>query len=245
MDDDFGFDEPVKRPAPRLNLWDVLSVLLLLATLAVAAFVVYLFINPTSPMNLLQPHIPTAFVPPTATITPIQMEATWTPTLISGTETPTLAPTITVQPTYTPLSLVPPTRTPTPIPPTRTPKAPYSVTVSAIESTIIHPDQGCNWTGIGGTVVDASGAPVLYRTLRLTGVFDGKPIDKLTVSGTALDYGQSGFEFDLGTTPVATSKLLTLQLLDQGGLPLAENVYVVTYKDCKKNLILVRYKENR
>ena len=134
---------------------------------------------------------------------------------------------------------------PTLPPPTRTPKAPYSVTVSAIESTIIHPDQACNWTGIGGTVVDASGAPVLYRTLRLTGTFNGKPIDKLTVSGTALDYGQSGFEFFLGDTPVASNKLLTLQLLDQGGLPLSENVYIVTYNDCKKNLILVRYKENR
>ena len=245
MDEDFGFDEPVKRPAPKLNLFDMLTVLVLLAALAMAGFFAYLFVNPSSPINLLQPHVPTAFIPPTVTITPIQMEATWTPTVILGTNTPTLAPTITVQPSATPISLVPPTRTPTQPPPTKTPKAPYSVSVSAIESTIIHPDQACNWAGIGGTVVDASGAPVLYRTLRLTGSFNGKPVDKLTVSGTALDYGQSGFEFDLGTTPVASNKLLTLQLLDQGGLPLSENVYIVTYNDCKKNLILVRYKENR
>jgi hypothetical protein len=245
MDEDFGFDEPVKRPSPKLNLWDMLTVLALLATLGVGAFFVFLFMNPTSPINLLQPHVPTPFIPATATITPIQLESTWTPTFISGTETPTLAPTITLQPSNTPISLVPPTRTPTIPPPTKTPKAPYSVTVSAIDGTIIHPDLACNWTGIGGTVVDASGAPVLYRTVRLTGTFDGKPVDKLTVSGTALDYGQSGFEFVLGTTPVASNKLLTLQLLDQGGLPLSENVYVVTYSDCKKNLILVRYKENR
>jgi hypothetical protein len=247
MDDDFGFDEPVKRPRPQLkvSLWDVLAVLVLLAALAVAAFFAFLFVNPSSPINMLQPHIPTAFIPPTATITPIQLESTWTPTFVNTTDTPTLAPTITLQPTNTPLSLIPPTRTPTSPPPTSTPKAPYSVTVSAIDSTIIHPDLSCKWTGIGGTVVDASGAPVLYRTVRLTGSFNGKPIDKLTVSGTALDYGQSGFEFVLGDTPVASNKLLTLQLLDQGGLPLAENVYVVTYSDCKKNLILVRYKENR
>ena len=166
----------------------------------------------------------------------------------TGWNAPTLAPTITLQPSNTPISLVPPTKTPTPTKTassTPTPKAPYSVSVSAIDSTIIHPDLACNWTGIGGTVVDASGAPVLYRTLRLTGSFNGKPVDKLTVSGTALDYGQSGFEFVLGNTPLATSKQLTLQLLDQGGLPLADNVYVVTYKDCKKNLLLVRYKENR
>ncbi len=244
MDEDFGFDGPVKRPAPqiKLNIWDMFTVLTLLATLGVGAFFVYLFLNPTSVMNPLQPGIPTAFVLPSATITPIQLEATWTPTLVMGTDTATLAPTITLQPSSTPLSLVPPSKTPKP---TATPKAPYSVTVSAIASTIIHPDLACNWTGIGGTVVDASGAPVLYRTLRLTGSFNGKPVDKLTVSGTALDYGQSGFEFVLGDTPVASNKLLTLQLLDQGGLPLADNVYVVTYNDCNKNLILVRYKQNR
>ncbi len=245
MDEDFGFDEPVQRPRPRLNIWDLLSVLTVLAALVIAVFFVFLFINPTSPVNLLKPRIPTPFLFPTATITPIQLDATWTPTFISGTDTPTLAPTITLEPSATPISLVPPTRTPTSPPPTNTPKAPYSVSVSAIESVIIHPDLACNWTGIGGTVVDASGAPVLYRTLRLTGTFNGKNVDKLTVSGTALDYGQSGFEFLLGTTPVASNKLLTLQLLDQGGLPLADNVYIVTYSDCKKNLVLVRYKENR
>jgi hypothetical protein len=245
MNEDFGFDEPVKRPSPKLNILDMLSVVVLLTALCLGVFFVYLFVNPTSPVNLLQPHIPTPFLFPTPTITPLQLQATWTPTFISGTETGTLAPTITLQPSNTPLSLVPPTRTPSPVPSTSTPKAPYSVSVSAIDSTIIHPDLACKWTGIGGTVVDASGAPVLYRTLRLTGSFNGKPIDKLTVSGTALDYGQSGFEFVLGDTPMSTTKLLTLQLLDQGGLPLSENIYIVTYSDCKKNLILVRYKENR
>src|SRR5512140_1994964 len=197
MDEDFGFDEPVKRPSPKLNLWDMLTVLVLLATLAVGAFFVFLFVNPTSPITLLQPHVPTPFIPATATITPIQLEATWTPTFINGTETPTLAATITLQPSNTPISLVPPTRTPTIPPPTKTPKAPYSVTVSAIESTIIHPDLACNWAGVAGTVVDASGAPVLYLTLRLTGSFDGKPVDKLTVSGTEPNLGPSGFKFTL------------------------------------------------
>ena len=242
MDDDFGFDEPVKRPSPQLSIWDFLSVLTVLAALGIGAFFLFLFVNPTSPINVLQPHLPTPFLFPTATITPIQLDATWTPTFIVGSETPTLAPTITLEPSSTPISLVPPTRTPTP---TRTPKAPYSVTVSAIDSTIIHPDLSCSWTGIGGTVVDASSAPMLYVTIRLTGSFNGKPIDKVTVSGTNLDYGPSGFEFQLGDTPVASSKLLTLQLLDQSALPLAENVYIITYNDCKKNLILVRYKQNK
>ncbi len=243
MNERFDFEEePVKRRGPQLSLWDALTALTLLAAFGIGAFFVYLFINPTTPLNPLQPHIPTQFVPPTATITPIQLGATWTPTFIDVTDTATLAPTITLQPSPTTFSLVPPTKTPIP---TSTPKAPYSATVSAIESTIIHPDLSCNWFGVGGSVVDAQNAPVLYMTLRLTGTVDGKPIDKVTVSGTTLDYGQSGFEFVLGDKPIASNKLLTLQLLGQDGLPKAENVYVITYNDCKKNLILVRFKENR
>jgi hypothetical protein len=234
-------DEPVRQGGPRLNLLDLLAVLVVLATIAIAAFMVYVFINPSTPLNPLYPNFPTPFAFPTPTITPLQMEATWTPTLVSSTETPTLAPTITLVPSATGFSLVPPTKTP---PATATPKAPYSANVSAIESTIIHPEAGCAWLGIGGSVVDADNAPVLYMTLRLTGSFNDLPIEKLTVSGTALDYGQSGFEFKLGTTPVASSKLLTLQLLDQSGVPQADDVLIITYDDCNKNLILVRFKKN-
>ena len=142
-------------------------------------------------------------------------------------------------PSPTSISLVPPTKTP---PATATPRAPYGVTITAIESTIIHPEQGCGWFGIGGSVVDNSNAPVLYMTLRLTGSINGQPVEKLTVSGTALDYGQSGFEFELGKSPVASNKLLILQLFNQAGERQADDIPIVTYDDCNKNLILVRFK---
>jgi hypothetical protein len=239
---DFDFDEkPAKRPGAQVTIWDFFSVLVLLATVAIGAYFVYVFIFPTSPLNPLQAQIPTPFLFPTGTITPIQPPPTWTPTFIDVTDTPTLAPTITLQPTATGFSLVPPSATPSV---TSTPKAAYNVNVTAISSTIIHPDTGCAWFGVGGTVVDANNAPMLYFTLRLVGTLNGNPINKITVSGTKLDYGQSGFEFLLPIPPVASDKLLTLQLLDQSGLPLAQNVYLVTYNDCKKNLILVRFKKN-
>jgi hypothetical protein len=239
---DFDFDDkPAKRPGPQLTIWDLLSVLVLLVTLGIGSFFVFVFVNPTTALNPLQPRFPTPFLFPTGTITPIQPPATWTPTFFSVTDTPTLAPTITLQPSATSFSLVPPTATPSP---TSTPKPAFSVNVSAIQSTIIHPESSCTWFGVGGTVVDASNAPMVSLTLRLVGTLNGNPINKLTVSGTALDYGQSGFEFLLATPPVASDKLLTLQLLDQAGLPLAQNVYLVTYNDCKKNLILVRFKKN-
>ncbi len=237
----FDFEEePVKRQVPKLNPLDCCSVLVVLATFVIGGFLLYIFVNPTTPYNPLYPRLPTPFLFPTATITPIQLEPTWTPTFIDASPTATLAPTITLQPSPTGFSLVPPTRTPKP---SATAKAPYSATITAIPSTIIHPDLGCGWFGIGGSVNDASNAPVLYMTLRLTGSLNGQVINSLTVSGTALDYGPSGFEFKLGNTPVASDKLLTLQLLDQNGNLQSSNIYLVTYNDCKRNLILVRFKK--
>ena len=244
--DNFDFnDQPVKRPRPRLNPWDMLSILTLLITLCIGGYFGLIFFNPTTPLNPLPPVVvPTRFRFPTATITPIQLGPTWTPTFVTVPVTSTLNPTITLQPTATGFSLVSPTPTLTPTP---TPKAPFSATVNAIQSIIIPSlaDRGCNWQGVGGTVDDANNSPIIGLRLRLTGILDGKSIDMITVSGVNLDYGQSGYQFELGTTPVASRDPLTLQLLDQAGLPLADNVYIITYNDCKKNLILVRFKKNR
>ena len=243
---DFDFDDkPAKRPGPQITIWDLLSVLVLLATLAIGSYFVFVFVNPTTPYNPLQPRIPTPFLFPTGTITPIQPPPTWTPTFVNQTDTPTLAPTITLQPTATGFSLVPPSATPTI---TATPKAPFSATVpQAVQSTIIAhlAELGCNWQGVGGTVEDANGGPIIGMVLRLTGILNGKPINLTTVSGLYPDYGKSGYEFDLSkAAPVASVDPLTLQLLDQAGLPLSQNVSLTTFSDCKKNLILVRFKKN-
>jgi hypothetical protein len=243
--DNFDFDEkPAKRPGPKLNIWDMLSVLVLLATLGIGAYFVFVFVNPATAFNPLPPKIPTAFLFPTGTITPIQLAPTWTPTFIDQTDTPTLAPTITLEPSATGFSLVPPSKTPEP---TDTPKAPFSSsTPQAIQSTIIThlADLACNWQGVGGTVDDENGSPIVGMVIRLTGTLGGKTVNLTTVSGVSPDYGKSGYEFVVGSTPVASTSPLTLQLLDQAGLPLANNVYIVTYNDCKKNLILVRFKKS-
>ena len=244
--DSFDFDDkPVKGPGPQLNIWDLLSVLVLIATLGIGAFFIFLFVNPTTALNPLKPRIPTPFLFPTGTITPIQLASTWTPTFNAVTDTPTLAPTFTLEPSATGFSLVPPSRTPTI---TATPKAPFtSSPPQAIQSTIIAhlADLGCNWQGVGGTVDDANGSPIVGMVLRLTGELAGKPINLTTVSGVSPDYGKSGYEFALSTTtPVASTDPLTLQLLDQAGLPQANNVYVVTSSSCTKNLVLVRFKKN-
>lgn len=241
-------EQPAKRATgSRLNPWDILSIVVVLITVCIAGYFVLIFINPNIPLNPFPPP-PTPFLLPTATITPIQLPATWTatnPPFMTATDTP--PPTFTLIPTETPFSLVPPTQTPKP---TSTPKAPFSATVTYITSTIIHPDFGCNWLGIGGTVTDSSGADMFFQEIALGGTLNGQSATTVTVSGGVPAYGRSGFEFDLGnilhlsTLPLASTGTLFVRVQDQAGLPLSNNIYINTYSDCNKNLVLIRFKKN-
>jgi hypothetical protein len=49
----------------------------------------------------------------------------------------------------------------------------------------------------------------------------------------------------LGDTPINSRDKIYVQLLDQAGLPLSDKVYIDTFSDCQKNLVLVRFKKNR
>ncbi len=233
-------DTPAPRKGSRLAIWDVLSILTLILTLCMAAYFVAIYLMPNSVINPLNPG-PDPSIPPTPTITQIQLLPTWTVTPMNVTETSTLLPTFTLEPTSTLLSLVTPSITPSP---TKTPKAPFSATVTYIDSTIIHPDAGCNWQGVGGTIVDANNADMLRITVRLVGFYNSKSKNELTVSSIAPAYGKSGYEFFLSTVPISSEGLLYIQILDQAGLPLSDNVYINTFNDCSKNLALVRFKKN-
>lgn len=231
---------PPSKPPVRLDLWDMLSILVLLMTLCIGAYFTAVFASPSASYNLLNPM---RNAPPTATITQIQPPATWTSTPLGPTETPTvtLLPTFTLEPSPTLVSLITPSITPTP---TSTPKAPFSATVTYIDSTIIHPEAACNWQGVAGTILDANNADMLGIAVRVTGFYNGKTKNELTVSGIAPAYGKSGFEFFLGTVPISSDGLLTIQILDQAGLPLSGNIQINTYADCSKNLVLVKFKKN-
>ncbi|MBC7877114.1 MAG: hypothetical protein H7Y59_08100 [Anaerolineales bacterium] len=236
----YSYEEAPKKSAGKLELWDMLSIVVLLITLCIGAYFVAIFIAPNSALNPFPPSDP--FAPPPATITPIQLEPTWTATPVADTtETPTLFPTFTLEPSATAFSLVPPTKTPTP---TATPKAPFSATITYIDSTIIHPEAACNWQGVGGTIVDANNADMLRITIRLVGFYNSKTKNELTVSSIAPSYGKSGYEFFLGTVPISSKGQLYIQILDQAGLPLSDNIYIDTFNDCSKNLVLVRFKKN-
>jgi len=236
----YDFDD---KPKSRLDIWDMLSILTLLMTLCIGLYFVAVYTSPNAAYNPFSPMRAFAGQLPTATITPIQLLPTWTPTQAVITETPTLTlvPTFTLEPSPTVVSLVTPSRTPSP---TATPKAPFNATTTYIDSTIIHPEAACNWQGVAGTIVDSNNADMIGITVRLTGFYNGKTQNSLTVSGVAPAYGKSGFEFFLGTVPISSDGLLSIQILDQAGLPLSGNIEIDTFSDCSKNLVLVKFKKN-
>jgi hypothetical protein len=239
--DNYSYQEmPTSEGKNKLEIWDMLSILMLILTLCTGVYYVFIFLTPQSSLNPFQPG--PSSVLPTPTITEMKLPPTWTVTpSLTATETPTLVPTYTIEPSATPFSLITPTETATP---TATPEAAFSATVTYIASTIIHQEAGCNWQGIGGTVVDANNTDMLRMTIRLAGKYDGKTKTELTVSSIAPAYGKSGFEFVLGTVPISSKGELYIQLLDQAGVPLSDNIYLDTFNDCTKNLTLVRFKKN-
>lgn len=241
-----NFDFNGNRSRLPMNLWDMLSILVLIVTVCIGGIFLLIFINPNSSLNPFPPGGAGPFGPriPTETAAPFTLVPTWTasPTLeLTPSDTP--RPTFTPIFTETPFSLVPPTKTPKP---SSTPKAPFTaIAITQTESTLIHPELGCNWAGVGGTVVDAKNNSVIGTVVVLRGFLNGNSVDLTTVSGVNPEYGQSGFEFVLGNTPVSSNKTLYVQLLDLNNIPLSDKVEISTSTDCAKNLVLVRFKKSR
>ncbi|MBI9049462.1 MAG: hypothetical protein JEZ00_08580 [Anaerolineaceae bacterium] len=101
------------------SFWDVLSVLGLLSTCAVAAVMFMIFTNPTSSLNMFPPptEIPQVIIP-SSTATLLKLPPTWTSTpdfqatsTLAATQTPNPSSTSFVLPTFTTTST--PSRTPT------------------------------------------------------------------------------------------------------------------------------------
>lgn len=208
-----------------LGIWDRLSILVLVITVGISLYFLWIFVSPNSSFNIFPPVLSN----PTLEVAP------------GDTPRPAFIPLL----TNTPFSRVSPTLTSRP---TSTPASPFSVSsVTAVRSTFIPhlQDLGCNWFGVGGTVNDVNNSPIVGIVIRLTGTLGGNPIELTTVSGVSPDYGKAGYEFVLGNVPPTLRNEMYIQLLGEAGLPLSEKVFLVTSTDCEKNLILVRFKKNR
>lgn len=249
--DSFDFADPSYRKRRTSNLvWNVLTVLVLLATVALAGVFGSLFINPYSGLNIFPPPtLPAAIALPTSTPTPIVVfEPTWTPVpSLTPTATSTPQPTATPEPTETAFPLFTPTNTAEGAPPSAS--MPFVVAQGspvAISSVTFHPEAGCSWMGVAGQVLDLSGAPVSTGVvIQLSGVLGGKFLEITSLTSVAQQYGPAGYEIFLADQPLASNRTLWVQLLDQAGLPMSDKIYFETYDDCERNLIFINFRQAR
>lgn len=238
---------------PVNGMWDIFTLIVVLATLVVVTFQITIFINPKAIFNPYPPmEMPEVFTLPTATVGAATIPPVWTET-----STPTNQPTNLPDevPTATATIFVE-EQDGTPIveltlqEPTATVFVGYYAFAiqneqNAINSTIFKPDDGCNWAGIAGQVFDLQGRPVKGIRVWLRGTINGKYIDYLGLTLESSPYGSSGFEFTIADKPVSSSGKLSLQLLDQAGIPISEKVFIDTFDDCEHNLVLVNFKQVR
>lgn len=102
-----------------------------------------------------------------------------------------------------------------------------------------HPELGCKWMGIGGQVFDYGSNPVKPLVVQLKGTIGGTTVDQLSVTGTAKEWGEGGFEFKIADKPAESSGTLYVQFFDLAGIPVSGPVYLTTYADCSRNSILI------
>jgi hypothetical protein len=243
----------------RTQLFNQLTLLFLALTPIVLICYLVILAFPTSVLNPLAPiavALPPV-VPPTRT-------ATATPTVTATprpTNTSTTAPTPTATPTDLPTE--PPTNTPAPtiagrrgaptlpssLTPSRTPTpiVTLSVTRSPLNYTADVNYQraqlyGTNWAGVAGLVIGLDRKHQQNIIVRLWGDEPVGAQGRTLPSGTAIQYGSSGWEFTLGDKP-AFGKW-NLQLLADDGQPLSPVIEIEMKGDPRANLAYVIFNQN-
>ncbi|HCU56997.1 MAG TPA: hypothetical protein DF984_02000 [Anaerolineaceae bacterium] len=135
--------------------------------------------------------------------------------------------------------------TTTEIPPTATPtETPEPVFVLQPGSPMYmanfaHPAAGCDWSGVGGQVFDSGGTP-------LAGLFvvAGDESGQLWAAQTGLStaYGPGGYEIQITEQTTGADRLFWLQVVNDSGQPLSEQITFNAFQDCTRNLVLINFK---
>jgi hypothetical protein len=105
---------------------------------------------------------------------------------------------------------------------------------------IWHKELGCEWMGVGGQVFGAEGWPEDETlVVELGGTLAGEPVSAITLTGTATQWGPSGYEFSLAPQPLASNQSLWVQFYDIEGIEVSPRILFDTYEDCEQNAILL------
>ena len=179
-------------------------------------------------------HIPTDT--PVASWTPLPTRTPW-PTTVPNTPTssPTPGPSPTFLPTWTPQGAENDPDRPLP---TRS-NYPFALQNNEIVYTQYFFSSECNWLGIAGQVLDKSGNHIVGLPVVLNG---GGFQNVVTYSGDAPAYGQSGWEHFIDNQVKEGD--FSIQLYDNQGQPISDQVQVHTRADCRTNLTVLIFELN-
>jgi len=236
-----------KRKQQNSGLFNALTLFALAFTVFLCGIYTLIFINPQIGINPFPPALPT--LTPTLQRT---FEPTWTPKPVTPTFTASpMPPTFTLEPSNTPYVLgatieaTTPAQTLLPTNTLRPANSTYTASVEYFESTTFKPNSSCGDLIVAGHVLDTQSQHKQGYIIHLGGYIPGKSFNPpiVTLTGSSTDYGPSGFEFILGVPPVASNHTLWVQLFDQQGAPISEQIFLSTFNECKKNLILVGFKQ--
>jgi hypothetical protein len=246
--------EPKVAP-DRSQLYNRLTGALLILTPLLLGCYLLIFIMPTLPINPFQPRD--------------EVVATFAPTpTLQPTYTPTRTPTLTSTPTNTPRPTFTRTSTVTPSPtldfrasitgtarasflPTRTPSLTPSPTLGPTQSPFKYTAEvvyqraqlyGTNWSGIAGLIF---GLDLKHQPGIGVKAWGDAPLGaegQLLPSGTAPQYGPSGWEFTLGDRPV--NGKYNVQLLGSNGEAISPIVEIDLKGDPRANLAYVIFRQN-
>ncbi len=223
-----------KKPSGGGGPYKFLAFLFLIGTLGIIVFIGILVQNPASPLNPFPPKTPL----PTPTLIQLGGNSSLPitpPVTPSAARFPTTVPQVTL--TASAPAASPTGFTPLPGGTLAVTVLPFTLQNDAVTYRA-HPD-GCKGLWLIGQVFDINGGPLPGLPVQVTGsVFQGA----IEFTGSAPRWGDSGYEFDLNSTPVEDQ--FVVQLLNTTGQPLSEPVVVKTLASCAQNVAIVNFIQN-
>jgi len=115
------------------------------------------------------------------------------------------------------------------------PNARYPFNARAVRYQPNTRDEGCQWLSIAGNIIGRNQEPITDLAVEVKGT----DFEFVTFSGTASAFGPSGFEIQVGTQPFEDTYFV--RLLGPDGLPLSEEVEILTGTTCETNVVFIEF----
>ena len=104
-----------------------------------------------------------------------------------------------------------------------------------------HPEAGCAWLGVAGQVFDSERHEIQGLTIIIGSLLDEENFPVSAVTGETTAYGPGGYEIQISDAVYDSTAVHWIQVLDQDGNALTDQIFFNTFDECQKNLILINF----